>query len=95
MPLVDLKAGDELYANVLLALAEGADRAGGRRIDVSMMQAAASWLITLLPLIDLDCGPEEITRWGMPIANSFRQIFIRHRTAIFSSRSAAMANGSA
>ncbi|MFV0385906.1 CaiB/BaiF CoA transferase family protein, partial [Paracoccus sp. (in: a-proteobacteria)] len=64
IPLVDLKAGDEVYANVLLALAEGADRQGGRRIDVSMLQAAASWLVTLLPLIDLDCGPEEITRWG-------------------------------
>lgn len=64
VPLVDLKAGDEVYANVLLALAEGADRADGKRIDVSMLQAAASWLVTLLPLIDLDCGPEEITRWG-------------------------------
>ncbi len=64
VPLVDLKAGDEVYANVLLALAEGADRSKGRRIDVSMLQAAASWLITLLPLVDLDCGPEEITRWG-------------------------------
>ena len=64
IPVTDLKAGDEVYANVLLALAEGADRAGGKRIDVSMLQAAASWLITLLPLIDLDCDPEEITRWG-------------------------------
>ena len=64
IPVTDLKAGDEVYANVLLALAEGADRAKGKRIDVSMFQAAASWLITLLPLIDLDCDPEEITRWG-------------------------------
>ena len=64
VPLVDLKAGDEVYSNVLLALADGAHMSGGRRIDVSMLQAAASWLITLLPLIDLDCGPEEITRWG-------------------------------
>lgn len=64
VPLVDLKAGDEVYANVLLALAEGADRADGKRIDVSMLQAAASWLVTLLPLVDLNCGPEEITRWG-------------------------------
>ena len=64
IPVTDLKAGDEVYANVLLALAEGADRANGKRIDVSMFQAAASWLITLLPLIDLDCDPEEITRWG-------------------------------
>ena len=64
IPVTDLKAGDEVYANVLLALAEGADRANGKRIDVSMFQAAASWLVTLLPLIDLDCDPEEITRWG-------------------------------
>jgi itaconate CoA-transferase len=64
VPLVDLKAGDEVYANVMLALAEQAETGKGRRIDVSMLQAAASWLITLLPLIDLDCGPEEITRWG-------------------------------
>lgn len=64
VPLIDLKAGDEVYANILLALAEGADRADGKRIDVSMLQAAASWLVTLLPLVDLNCGPEEITRWG-------------------------------
>lgn len=64
VPLVDLKAGDEVYANVLLALAEGVDRGPGRRIDVSMLQAAASWLITLLPLVDLGCADEEITRWG-------------------------------
>lgn len=64
IPVVDLKAGDEVYANVLLALAEKAETGKGRRIDVSMAQAAASWLITLLPLIDMNCGPEEITRWG-------------------------------
>ena len=29
-----------------------------------MLQAAASWLITTLPLIDMGCAPEEITRWG-------------------------------
>ena len=64
IPLVDLKAGDEVYANVCLALAEQAETGRGKRIDVSMLQAAASWLITTLPLIDMDCGPEEITRWG-------------------------------
>ena len=37
-PIIDLKAGDELFAQVLLALLEG----GGRRIDVSMGQAAVS-----------------------------------------------------
>ena len=46
------------------ALAEGADRAGGRRIDVSMLQAAAFLADNLAALIDLDCDPEEIGRWG-------------------------------
>ena len=64
LPVVDLKAGDELYANVMLALAEKADTGRGKRIDISMLQAASSWLITTLPLVDLDCAPEELTRWG-------------------------------
>jgi itaconate CoA-transferase len=64
IPLVDLKAGDEIYANVWKALAERATTGQGSRIDVSMMQAAASWLITVLPLIDFDCEPWEITRCG-------------------------------
>ncbi len=64
VPVIDLKAGDEVYAAVLLALAERAETGQGRRIDVSMLQAAASWLITTLPLIDMDCAPEEITRCG-------------------------------
>lgn len=64
IPLVDLKAGDEVYANVWMALAERATSGKGSRIDVSMMQAAASWLITVLPLVDFDCDPSEITRCG-------------------------------
>jgi crotonobetainyl-CoA:carnitine CoA-transferase CaiB-like acyl-CoA transferase len=64
IPIVDLKAGDELYANVLLAMAERAETGSGKRIDVSMLQAAASWLITTLPLVDFDCEPAEITRAG-------------------------------
>ncbi len=64
IPLVDLKAGDELYANVIMGLAEKLETGQGKRIDVSMLQASASWLITLLPLIDMGCGPEEVTRWG-------------------------------
>jgi crotonobetainyl-CoA:carnitine CoA-transferase CaiB-like acyl-CoA transferase len=64
VPLVDLKAGDEVYANVMLALAERAESGRGTRIDVSMLQAAASWLITTLPLLDFDCQPAEITRCG-------------------------------
>jgi crotonobetainyl-CoA:carnitine CoA-transferase CaiB-like acyl-CoA transferase len=64
VPIVDLKAGDEVYANVALALMERAESGRGKRIDVSMLQAAASWLITTLPLIDFDCEASEITRAG-------------------------------
>lgn len=64
IPLVDLKAGDEVFAGVCLALAEKAENGQGTRIDVSMLRAAASWLITTLPLIDFDCDPSEITRSG-------------------------------
>jgi len=64
VPLVDLKAGDEVYANVCLALAEQAETGDGKEIHVSMLQAASSWLITTLPLLDLDCDPTEVTRCG-------------------------------
>lgn len=64
IPVIDLKAGDEVFANVMLGLADLAETGRGRRIDVSMLQAAASWLITTLPLIDLGAAPEEYTRWG-------------------------------
>ena len=64
VPLVDLKAGDEVYANVLLALAELAETGLGKEIHVSMLQAASSWLITTLPLLDFDCDLSEVTRCG-------------------------------
>ena len=64
VPVIDLKAGDEVYANVMLALLERTESGRGTRIDVSMLQAAASWLITTLPLLDFDCLPNEITRCG-------------------------------
>lgn len=64
LPVIDLKAGDEVYANVLLALLERNETGSGKAIHVSMLQAAASWLITVLPLIDFDCQPNEITRAG-------------------------------
>ncbi len=64
VPVIDLKAGDEVYANVMLALAERAETGRGSEIHVSMLQAAASWLITTLPLIDFDCEPWEISRAG-------------------------------
>jgi len=64
LPVIDLKAGDEVYANVMLALLERAETGKGREFHVSMLQAAASWLITVLPLIDFNCDPSEITRAG-------------------------------
>jgi len=64
VPLIDLKAGDEVYAGVMLGLAERAETGRGKRIDVSMLQVAASWLITTLPLLDFDCDKSEITRCG-------------------------------
>ncbi len=64
IPLIDLKAGDEVYAGVCLALAEQAETGTGAEIHVSMLQAAASWLITTLPLVDFGCDDSEITRCG-------------------------------
>ncbi len=64
IPVVDLKAGDEVFAGVCLALAEKAETGAGRQINVSMLQAAASWLITTLPLLDFDCDSWEISRCG-------------------------------
>ncbi len=64
LPVIDLKAGDELYANVMLALLERYETGQGKDIHVSMLQAAASWLITVLPLVDFGCQPDEITRAG-------------------------------
>ncbi|GAB1390693.1 CaiB/BaiF CoA-transferase family protein [Rubrivivax sp.] len=64
IPVIDLKAGDELYANVMRALLERSETGRGQAIHVSMLQAAASWLITVLPLIDFGCRPDEITRAG-------------------------------
>jgi crotonobetainyl-CoA:carnitine CoA-transferase CaiB-like acyl-CoA transferase len=64
IPLIDLKAGDEVYANVLLALAEKAETGRGKEIHVSMLQAASSWLLTTLPLIDFGAHPSEVTRAG-------------------------------
>ncbi len=64
VPIIDLKAGDEVYAGVFQALLEKAETGKGKEIHVSMLQAAASWLITTLPLLDFDCEYSEITRCG-------------------------------
>lgn len=63
-PLVDLKAGDEAFAQVLHALFERQRTGQGRAIDISMAQVATSWLLTFLPMLDLGSKPEELRRSG-------------------------------
>lgn len=63
-PIIDLKAGDEAFAQVIMGLWER-DRTGkGRFIDVSMGQAAVSWLVTFLPMLELGSPPSELRRSG-------------------------------
>ncbi|MEP7244952.1 MAG: CoA transferase [Gammaproteobacteria bacterium] len=63
VPLIDLKAGDEAYTGVLEALVDRIP-GQGKRVDVSMLQAAASWLITTLPLLNFPHQPAEVSRSG-------------------------------
>jgi crotonobetainyl-CoA:carnitine CoA-transferase CaiB-like acyl-CoA transferase len=77
--VTDLKAGDELYANVLLALLERSESGQGARIDVSMLQAAASWLVTLLPNIDISDDAAETRRSG-----NFHRVFVP--TGVYAAR---------
>ena len=64
LPICDLKAGDEVYAGVCLALAERAETGQGKRIDVSMLQAMSSWLINQVQLLNFDHELNEISRTG-------------------------------
>jgi len=89
VPLIDLKAGDEVYAGVMLALAERAETGLGSRIDVSMLQAAASWLIT--STASLRKSPAAATS----TASSFRPMFTPVGTVSSSWPSAATCNGNA
>jgi crotonobetainyl-CoA:carnitine CoA-transferase CaiB-like acyl-CoA transferase len=63
-PLIDLKAGDEAFAQVLLALMERQESGRGKQIDISMAHAAVSWLHTFLPMLDMDSPPAELRRAG-------------------------------
>ncbi len=63
-PLVDLKAGDEAFAQVLLALLERTRTGKGRAIDVSMAQVAVSWLLTFLPMLDMGSSGADLRRSG-------------------------------
>lgn len=63
-PIVDLKAGDEAFAQILLALMERNETGRGKIIDVSMAQAAFSWLHTFIPMLDMGSPPSELKRSG-------------------------------
>ncbi len=63
-PVIDLKAGDEAFAQVLLALLDRVHTGAGKMIDVSMAHGAVSWLHTFLPMLDMGSPPDEIRRNG-------------------------------
>ena len=63
-PLVDLKAGDEAFIQIILALMERSETGKGKQIDISMAQAAVSWLQTFLPMLDMGSSPSELKRSG-------------------------------
>ncbi len=63
-PLIDLKAGDEAFTQILLALMERQESGRGKQIDISMAQAAVSWLHTFLPMLDMGSPPSELKRSG-------------------------------
>jgi itaconate CoA-transferase len=64
IPLVDLKAGDEAFAQVLLAMWEREGTGKGKTVDVSMAHCAVSWLQTFLPMLDMGSTAEELRRSG-------------------------------
>ncbi len=63
-PLVDLKAGDEAFIQIILALIERNETGKGKQLDISMAQVAVSWLHTFLPMLELGSPPEELKRSG-------------------------------
>ncbi|MFC1849310.1 CaiB/BaiF CoA transferase family protein [candidate division CSSED10-310 bacterium] len=63
-PIIDLKAGDEAFTQIILALMERAETGSGKMIDISMAQVAVSWLHTFLPMLDMDSPPSELKRSG-------------------------------
>ncbi len=63
-PLVDLKAGDEAFIQVILALMERKEKGKGKKIDISMARSALSWLHTFIPMLDMGSPPSELKRSG-------------------------------
>ncbi len=65
IPIIDLKAGDEAFTQVLLALLDKNSTGKGKEIHISMAQCAASWLITALPQLEFVNSENELfTRSG-------------------------------
>lgn len=64
VPVIDLKAGDEAYARIYKALWQRERSGRGCRIDVSMLRASASWLVTRMSLASLGHDPSTLTRTG-------------------------------
>lgn len=63
IPIIDLKAGDEAFTQVLLALLSRQNispSGGGGAIHISMAQCAASWLITALPQLNFVKSDDEL-----------------------------------
>ncbi len=52
IPIIDLKAGDEAFTQVILAMLDKYSSGKGKEIHISMAQCAASWLITALPQLE-------------------------------------------
>ncbi len=63
-PMIDLKAGDEAFTQVLAAMLDKVHTGKGRAIDISMARAAVSWLHTFVPMLDMGSPPEELRRAG-------------------------------
>ena len=60
IPVIDLKAGDEAFTQVLLAFLEKQQTGTGKEIHISMAQCAASWLITALPQLQFVSSSSEL-----------------------------------
>ncbi len=60
IPIIDLKAGDEAFTQVVLALLERNNTGIGKEIHISMAQCAASWLITALPQLQFVKSDNEL-----------------------------------
>lgn len=60
IPIIDLKAGDEAFTQVLLALLDKHNSGRGKEIHISMAQCAASWLITALPQLQFVKSDNEL-----------------------------------